>query len=220
MKRSEVNRLQREALAFFARHNFHLPAWATWRPADYRQAGPAAAEIKQRCLGWDVADYGGGDFARLGSVLFTLRNGPAGGAGEPYCEKAIILRAGQSLPIHYHFRKTEDIINRAGGELVIRVWPSDAGDGLGEGRVKVLTDGALWRQAQAGEDIVLTPGASITLVPRVYHRFSAHGDVLIGEVSSVNDDVGDNRFLTPNPRFLSITEDEEVLHYLCNEYPA
>jgi D-lyxose ketol-isomerase len=220
MKRSEVNRLQREALAFYARHNFHLPVWATWQPVDFQRAGAAAAEIKSRRLGWDVVDYGSGDFARLGSVLFTIRNGPPGGAGEPYCEKVIILRDGQSLPIHFHSRKTEDIINRSGGELIAKVWPTDRRDGLGEGPVKVLADGALWREVQAGEDLVLLPGASLTVVPRVYHRFTGRGDVLIGEVSSVNDDVGDNRFLTPNPRFLTVEEDEEILYYLCNEYPA
>ena len=44
-------------------------------------------------------------------------------------------------------------------------------------------------------------------------------NVLIGEVSSINDDTKDNRFLEPIPRFSSIEEDEPILFYLCNEYP-
>ena len=48
---------------------------------------------------------------------------------------------------------------------------------------------------------------------------SKGGDVLIGEVSSINDDTKDNRFLETIPRFTSIEEDEPALFCLCNEYP-
>jgi len=56
----------------------------------------------------------------------------------------------------------------------------------------------------------------------VYHTFYAEdgkGKVLMGEVSQVNDDKTDNRFLEPIGRFPEIDEDEEALHYLCFEYP-
>lgn len=45
------------------------------------------------------------------------------------------------------------------------------------------------------------------------------GTVLAGEVSRVNDDTNDNRFLEPLPRFPAIEEDEAPLHLLCTEYP-
>ena len=60
----------------------------------------------------------------------------------------------------------------------------------------------------------------ITIFPGIYHLLGAkEQDVLIGEVSGVNDDTKDNRFLQPVSRFASIEEDEPILYYLCNEYP-
>lgn len=220
MKRSEVNRRQSEALVLFGHLGLALPPWATWRPEEWKRAGDSALEIKKRMLGWDVTDFGKGEFPRLGVILFTFRNGPADGSREPYCEKALVLRNGQALPAHFHWNKTEDIINRGGGELVIRMWNS-AEDGSPTGEdVRVMVDGGLWTCCGAGAALRLSPGRSVTLTPRVYHDFRAEGgDVLIGEVSSVNDDNTDNRFLEPLQRFASIEEDEEVLYCLCNEYP-
>ena len=57
MKRSEINGLQKDALAFSRAHNFSLPAWATWRPEDWRRVGPDGFEIKRRNLGWDITDF-------------------------------------------------------------------------------------------------------------------------------------------------------------------
>lgn len=79
------------------------------------------------------------------------------------------------------------------------------------------------RLCVAGEKVVLTPAESICLEPFVYHRFygeEGKGTVIVGEVSDVNDDEHDNRFLTKMKRFPAIIEDEAPLHYLCNEYPA
>ena len=41
---------------------------------------------------------------------------------------------------------------------------------------------------------------------------------MIGEVSTVNDDTNDNRFLEPLGRYPSIDEDEKAAYLLCNEY--
>ena len=68
----------------------------------------------------------------------------------------------------------------------------------------------------------LTPGMSISIPPRLYHDFEVEpgtGPVLIGEVSAVNDDQSDNRFLPPVGRFPSIEEDEPPYRLLCTEYP-
>jgi D-lyxose ketol-isomerase len=171
-------------------------------------------------LGWDVTDFGKGDFEKYGLLVFTLRNGPCDGSGEPYCEKIIVLRDGQTLPHHFHWSKTEDIINRAGGQLVIKLWNSDDSEKLADTPVSVLVDGGIWVEMKAGEELVIPPGGSVTLTPHVYHEFSGRGEtVLIGEVSSINDDTKDNRFLETMPRFSSVEEDEPVLFYLCNEYP-
>jgi len=220
MKRSEINQLQKQALEFFRGKKFSLPVWATWKPEDWKREGKSAGEIKKRRLGWDVTDFGKGEFQKFGLLVFTLRNGPSDGSGEPYCEKIIVLRDGQILPSHFHWSKTEDIINRAGGQLAIKLWNSDGFENLADTPVRVLVDGGIWKEVEAGGELVIPPGGSVTLTPRVYHEFSGRGEnVLIGEVSSINDDKKDNRFLETIPRFSSIEEDEPILFYLCNEYP-
>ena len=63
------------------------------------------------------------------------------------------------------------------------------------------------------------PSESITLAPYCYHKFwGVGGRVLVGEVSKVNDDNTDNRFLEPVGRFPAIEEDEVPLHLLVNDY--
>jgi D-lyxose ketol-isomerase len=220
MIRSEINRLQKQALEFFRENNFNLPEWGTWKLDDWNREKISAGEIKKRMLGWDVTDFGKGDFHKFGLLIFTLRNGPSDGSGEPYCEKIIVLRDGQTLPCHFHWSKIEDIINRAGGQLVIKLWNSDDSENPADTPVRVLVDGAIWKEVEAGGELVIEPGGSVTLTPLVYHEFrGSGGNVLIGEVSSINDDKKDNRFLETVPRFSSIEEDEPVFFYLCNEYP-
>jgi D-lyxose ketol-isomerase len=68
--------------------------------------------------------------------------------------------------------------------------------------------------------VVLNPGESITLPAYCYHKFwGAEGKVLVGEVSAVNDDDTDNRFLDPLPRYSQIEEDEPPVYLLCTDYP-
>ena len=57
--------------------------------------------------------------------------------------------------------------------------------------------------------------------PYQYHHFYAEkgsGKVLIGEVSTVNDDVKDNKFFYPIGRFPKINEDEEPLNLIVGDY--
>ena len=42
--------------------------------------------------------------------------------------------------------------------------------------------------------------------------------MLVGEVSSVNDDQQDNRFYQPMSRFPEIEEDEPPMHLLTSDY--
>lgn len=223
MKRSEINALQREAAAFFKQHHFHLPPWAFWSRDDWQKHRSAAQEIINTKLGWDVTDFGLGKFHEVGLTLFTIRNGRMGvPGGKDYCEKIMIAREAQVTPWHFHWHKMEDIINRGGGELVVEVCNATADEKLADTPVAVLTDGVS-RTVPAQSKIVLQPGESITLPPRMYHQFygaAGKGMVLIGEVSRVNDDAQDNRFLAPIGRFPQIEEDEPPLYYLCNEYPV
>jgi len=221
MKRSELNRVLTDAVAFFSDHQFFLPPWAFRTPDEWRRAGTECAEIRDRHLGWDITDFGSGDFARRGLTLFTIRNGDLQNPqGKNYCEKIMIVRENQVTPCHYHKFKTEDIINRGGGTLVMALWYADAAGRQSDRAVTVQCDG-ITRTFPAGEPIRLKTGESITLEPQMYHCFHGeNGTVLVGEVSKTNDDSTDNFFLEPVGRFPAIEEDVPPRYLLCNEYPA
>ena len=219
MKRSEINTIIRRAEAFLREHRFHLPPFAWWTPEDWQRRGPECAEIIEQQLGWDITDFGSGDFEKTGLFLFTLRNGdPANPLGKSYAEKLMIAGPGQVTPTHFHHQKMEDIINRGGGDLVIRLWNALPDDELADTPVTVSVDG-IRRTLPAGEALTLAPGESICLPQRLYHTFQGgHAPVLIGEVSRVNDDRADNRFHAPVGRFPQIEEDEPPLHLLAQDY--
>lgn len=222
MKRSSVNQILREADAMIRAAGFTLPPFGGLAPDDLARL--AGSEVVARRLGWDVTDYGGGDFARLGLALFTLRNGRAAdlgaGKGMLYAEKLLVLRQGQLCPMHCHRVKAEDIIHRWGeGRLEVELFASDAAGARDLGApVTVLCDG-LPRTVPAGGRIVLSLGESITLMPGDWHAFRAlDGDCLLGEVSTVNDDETDNIFDPPLPRFSTIDEDAAPWRWLVSDY--
>ena len=224
MKRSEINEAISTALAELEKHSFILPPFGYWSPQEWLQIGGDCARIKANGLGWDITDFGSGNFDNIGAVLFTLRNGNYAHpeTGTPYAEKIIVMKPGQLIPLHFHWSKTEDIINRGGGIMVMELYNAlddDSVDNLSP--VTVYCDGCT-RTIEAGNVIELMPGESITLTPRLYHRFWAatNGGILIcGEVSTVNDDSTDNCFAEPVSRFADIEEDEAPIRLLANEYP-
>ena len=223
MKRSEINGIMREADAFLKQQHFCLPPFAYWTPEAWTSKGPEAREIVEHGLGWDITDWGLGDYRRSGLFLFTLRNGhPKNLAlmrGKLYAEKIMIMGVGQITPFHFHWAKTEDIINRGGGKLVIQLYNATPDEQFAESDVTVSVD-SVERVVKAGGRVVLSPGESITLPDHLYHQFWAEDSpVLAGEVSLVNDDQADNRFYDKLGRFPAIVEDEPPLHLLCTEYP-
>ena len=132
----------------------------------------------------------------------------------------MIVREGQVTPMHFHWYKTEDIINHGGGNLMIEIFGSDENEGLSDKDVEIVTDGVR-RRFPAGSVVRIAPGESITFTKGIYHRFwgeEGHGTVIVREVSMCNDDNTDNRFLEPAGRFPEIEEDEAPLHLLCSEY--
>lgn len=220
MRRSEANALIRDAEDFFQAFRVSLPPWAFWDPDQWRREIARTRQIRQHYLGWDLTDFGQGSFDRQGLLLFTLRNGnPAEPDGKSYAEKVMILRKDQVNPFHFHWNKTEDIINRGGGTLVLEMMPADRDteEPLNE-TFTVYIDG-IARRCEAGERVELSQGESITLYPWLYHRFFAEDkDVLAGAVSKVNDDKRDNRFLKPLGRFPLIEEDEPPYRLLVSDY--
>ncbi|NLO49190.1 MAG: D-lyxose/D-mannose family sugar isomerase [Clostridiales bacterium] len=224
MKRSQINEILREADAFIKKMGFHLPPFAYFKPDKWKMLGDDWSEVRDNMLGWDITDYGHGKFSEIGLTLFTIRNGNNRNARyqKPYAEKLLISEEDQICPNHFHFSKMEDIINRGGGNLMMRIYQSDKTGGLSPEDVTIMTDGNR-KTVKAGTVIRLSPGMSITLPPGQYHEFWAErgfGKVLIGEVSSVNDDETDNRFYEKQGRFPEIEEDEPPLFLLCNEYGA
>ena len=225
MKRSEINAALREMEAMINEYRVSLPDFCHFTPDAWRTKGHEYDEVRDNMLGWDITDYGLGKFDELGFSLITLRNGNLKlreKYAKTYAEKLLYLKDGQYAPMHFHWAKMEDIINRAGGNVLIRVYNSDENEQIDrESPVTVHLDGCE-RVVPAGTQVRLTPGQSITIVPLLYHDFTVEagsGAVLLGEVSQCNDDNTDNRFEPPMGRFPAIEEDEPPYRLLCNEYP-
>ena len=222
MKRSEVNRAMVWAEDLLKKCNIRLPHYAYWDMDKWAENKDRLDTIQHVMLGWDISDFGSGNFSELGAVLYTVRNGDMNDAsvGVPYCEKYLIFKEGQRLPNHYHVFKTEDIINRAGGVLSLFLWNTDEDGNVLDTDVKVYMDGVL-RTFKPGEEVLVHPGDSVSIPPHVTHIFgpkAGYGDLVVGEVSKVNDDNTDNYFLEHIARFSEIEEDEPAARPLCNEY--
>ena len=189
MKRSEINNAIRQASGFFQDHHWTLPP-------DPR---------------WDVTDFGLGNFSRYGLVLVNLAEEPE------YCEKLMYARKNQATPAHTHGQKKEDIICRV-GSLAIRLWIGEAGH-LQEGSIFEVKINGKIRAVVSGATIPLNAGERITLTPGIFHEFYPCSDeCIIGEVSTYNDDVGDNIFInTEIGRFSEIVEDEPALVKLVSD---
>ena len=222
MKRSELNQIMKNAVEFIDKMNFKLPPFAFWSPEEWAQKGHEYDEIRDNMLGWDITDFGSGDFLKIGLLMFTVRNGNFNDPKyvKPYAEKLLIVEDGQVTPYHFHWSKMEDIINRGGADLIVKVYNSTEDGRFADTDVDIYMDGRHFTVA-AGSTVRLKPGESITLQTGMYHSFWAEGGkVLLGEVSKVNDDRVDNRFYESTGRFPEIEEDEVPLYLLGNEYPV
>jgi len=225
MKRSEINAAIKDAKKLFADYRISLPPFVLWTPEQWKDKGAEVQEIKDNMLGWDITDFGQGDFSKIGLFLITIRNGNQKMADKypkTYAEKLMIVREKQITPMHFHWNKMEDIINAGGGNLIIKLYNSTPDEKLADTDVVVSMDG-VQHTFPAGTEVRLEPGQSITLTRGLYHRFwgeEGKGTVLVREVSMCNDDSNDNCFYDPAGRFPEIEEDEAPVHLLCNEYPA
>lgn len=225
MKRSEINDILLSADEMIRRHGFALPPFAYWTPEEFRAGADTARHLIDTRCGWDITDYGAGDFQGMGLFLFTLRNGLLSdlqkGGGMCYAEKLLISRQDQISPMHTHAIKAEDIINRGGATLAVELFGSDDNGALAEDRGGTVWCDGIRRDFAPGEKLRLAPGESVTLRPGDWHAFWGEGgDVLIGEVSTVNDDETDNIFRDPIGRFATINEDTSPLHLLVSDYAS
>lgn len=222
MKRSQINYAIDKAHAIAETFRVCLPEFAFFTADAWRkQPLEEWCEVLDLQLGWDITDFGRGDFGKIGLTLLTLRNGTLNSSAypKPYAEKMLQIQQEQQTPWHFHTHKMEDILNRGGGDLCMQLgWATD--EALFDERrtVEVSVDGRR-RTFKPGETLVLKPGQGVCLPPRLYHRFWAEKAFVLGwEISMVNNDKRDNHFLEPGGRFPAIEEDEPVKWLLCNEY--
>ena len=223
MKRSSINDIITEADELMRSFGFVMPPFAYWSPDEFQARKDIAKNVIDARCGWDITDYGAGKYDEMGLFLFTLRNGRLAdlqrGGGMCYAEKLLISKQDQLSPMHTHVLKAEDIINRGGATLVVELFGSDdAGNFADDKGGTVYCDG-IKCDFVAGEKLQLAPGESVTLMPGDWHAFWGDGgDVLIGEVSTVNDDETDNIFREPIGRFANIEEDVDPKHLLVSDY--
>lgn len=230
MKRSAINHIVDIAKEVFDTVGFKLPPFAYWTVGDWKTKGQEVDEIRKCMLGWDVTDFGLGQFEDYGRTLFTLRNGSSSyGSGKNYAEKAILDPENQKPPMHFHRQKMEDIINRGGGNIIVRMFQSTPDGQCSNDDFTVQVDG-ITRNYESGQHLRLEQGQSVCIPPGIIHQFWGEEGTGIeidgkrytvsGEVSRVCDDWHDNCWLEPCERFCTIEEDKPARHYLVHEYPA
>lgn len=225
LTRSTVNRCIEQAMETFARFGIALPPFAFWTVETWQHKGPEVAEIRDCMLGWDVTDFGSGDFKHIGRTLFTLRNGSKHrpGYSKTYAQKYLFNPEGQRAPAHFHRSKMEDIHNLAGGNVLVQLTKADLDDRPSVEPLRVQVDGQTVL-LEPGGIVRLEPGQSVCIPPRTIHQFwgeEGSGLTVSSEVSSVCDDLTDNFFLVDYAsRFPQKVEDEPRRYYLCHEYPA
>lgn len=225
MKRSRINEIMAQADDMIRHYGFTLPPFAYWTPEEFKAKKDQAQHLIDARCGWDITDYGDGRFDEMGLFLFTLRNGHLAdlqrGGGMCYAEKLLISRQDQLSPMHTHVLKAEDIINRGGATMVIELYGSDDSGNFAEDKGGTVWCDGIRRDFEPGEKLKFAPGESVTLKPGDWHAFWGEGgDVLIGEVSTVNDDETDNIFREPIGRFAKIEEDVDPMHLLVSDYAS
>lgn len=223
MKRSEINEIMAEADKFIRSFGYVLPPFAYWSPQDMKDRRAEIDNVIGARLGWDITDYGQAKFDDLGLFLFTVRNGRQEdlkrGGGMCYAEKIMISRHNQISPMHRHWLKAEDIINRGGATLAIKLYGAAEDGSFDETAGGTVYCDGIKRDFTPGEVLRFAPGESVTLMPGDWHAFWGEGgDVLIGEVSTVNDDETDNWFKDPIGRFAEIEEDVAPTQLLASDY--
>ena len=224
MKRSQINAAIELAQQTLARHDVRLPEWGYWPAERWKTAGPEMRRITLNALGWACTDFGQGDFEHIGITMFDVRNGTREhpDEGTPYGEKIFVLRPGQRLPFHFHHTKMEDIISYHGGTLMVQLYNTTPDGAMDEQSPGVVYCDGVEKRFTAGQIFEIPHGGSLTIVPRLFHRFWAKegGDILVGgEISTISVPKTDNQFGGNARRFVPIEEDVAPNYLLNVDYP-
>ena len=163
MKRSEANSIIQHTIDVAEKMAFPLPKFAYYTPEDWKNLKEDEIELVENMLGWDITDFGSGDFSKIGLTIFTFRNGNFYAKDKypkPYAEKLLFVNDGQILPFHYHWSKMEDIINRGGGDLEVTLYNSVEAD------FKDVEGGRAGKKGQFAEtDVTVTMDGRKVTVP-------------------------------------------------------
>jgi len=188
MKRSEINKTYQDALRCFQSHGWAIPP------------NPK----------WDITDCGLG-FDSFIIALINLAEEPE------YCEKLFYCVENKPVPMHCHHLKKEDIICRW-GSFQVELWAGDPRT-TEKGTSFLVKKNGEKISYRSGEVIQLDAGERITIDPFVYHSFwSITPEVIIGEVSTANNDLTDNFFVDGKiGRFPEVIEDEPKSIQLVGE---
>lgn len=65
MKRSEINKALRDMENLINEYKFSLPPFCHFTPEEWQSKSSEYDEVRDNMLGWDITDYGLGDFQRL-----------------------------------------------------------------------------------------------------------------------------------------------------------
>lgn len=99
MLRSEINACIEHAKELYASISFKLPEWGHYSPADWSNDPDLAKWCRDHQMGWDVTDYGEGNFEKRGLILFCLRNGICASRRSALCRKNHDCRRKSGMPV-------------------------------------------------------------------------------------------------------------------------
>ncbi len=224
MKRSQINNLIDRALNSFTATTFICRHGRSGTPTNGKPW--VKKQTKLESTVWD------GWSAILAAMISTKKDFCYLSCAMGFCKttvlkqrsstlKMFVVQPEQVTPWHFHWMKTEDLINRGGGRLEVELaWAADDEKSFDEREVRVQVDG-ITKIIPSGGKLILEPGESVTLPPKLCHQFCGHkGDktVLAGEISSLNDDTKDNCFMGKTVDRTPIIEDEAPRYSLTGEY--
>ena len=165
-------------------------------------------------LGWDITDFGMGDFDKVGFSLITLRNGNVfmDKYTKPYAEKLLYMKEGQSAAMHFHWNKMED--SRLCATMKVYHYlstrtPYVVGD-MVKGRVYEISD-------RFGVFVAVDDKYSALIPAREAKGKYRPGKILELRVSEVKED-GKMNVTDRQKAYLQINEDAENVLEVINEF--